>query len=617
MSASQLLCDGMWRCLCPAFDSMALRKAINSPILLRSARRKLTTRPTRCVARPRWRRGYALVTLPSVSKVLKDMKAQEELPSAPAKTRQVKKLEERLLAPIPPTDATLSTTPIEDITAALRLIRERQGWRFHNVTETRRIHRHRRIILLCQHLVCDRDQAVSPFVYECMMDAMIDPDGSADGVRRLLRDMSENGIKPTAQLCHSALDALMVHPNYVLRQEVLGMMHEYWFAVDPHARQSIAIGMLRDEQYELAYDRLTQMAEQGVPIELWVYDIFIVVFGQLGFTDEVFSLLQGRRKIHREDDDVALSVLYYALDVCSQSFHHEGTVFAWTIIKRIPGMQLSDGILDNVLGTAARHGNTELATEALTLLAKRASVQPYQYDAVVEAFAREDDIVGAFRILCIMKRNGMAVRHQNTRAVVETLKRRPELIASAVKGLRKLHEDYDMPNAAVDAVVEAKIATMTGEDTMRSYQDMEALCGEGPSAYLLQNMIVHGKDPEARAGLLRTYREHIPEEDDTHRSGRTYDALIEACLEAAELGLAFRFARLAVLHSRGGERAWVRPLVERAVASKDGRVWEFVGQAGKSGDEGLASLVQTVLRESAASGPPGTGEKQAAVGLDA
>ncbi|KHN97916.1 pentatricopeptide repeat protein [Metarhizium album ARSEF 1941] len=500
--------------------------------------------------------------------------------------------DERLLTPSPPSEETLRAASVEEIVAALVTVRDARGWSFHG----QEIDRHERIIQLVGHLLSARHQAPTPFLYECLMDAMADPQGSVWGIRKLLDDMASHNVKPTAAVCQSALAALANHPDYALRQETLDTMQEFWFPVDTSARQSVALGLLRDEQYELAFARLTDMMEQGARIDVWVLDIFVMVFGKLGFLDEMMSLLYRRKKMQSEDMAMA-SILYYALDVCSSAFHYTGTLFAWNVVVRGSLLQPADGIVENVLATAARHGDASLATEALDTISQRTRVLAHHYEAVAEAFAASGDVAGALRILCIMKKNGIRIARGNTRAVYEALRRQPKLTRDAETALRAMARDEQLPVAVVGVVVEAVADAQGSEAAMDLYRHVPALCGEAANAAMMQTLIINSPDEETTRSLARDYTAHVAEDDDPARDAHVYGALVAKVAEAGELGLAFRFADKALAGIGGLETrqlAWVKVLLTKAAEVEDGRIWGVVDALKK--DEHTAALVERLLR---------------------
>lgn len=602
MRGGQLIYDGLWRCLCPAVDGAALHRAVGSrSFALASSAPRI--RSVRCSKLAQSSRRFGTST-----------QGAGEVPRAPASSSgeprprrrapaRAQTWEERLLAPTLPTEDALQHSSVDDIVAALVAMRHPQGWSFHGQS----IDRHGRILQLVRHLLGSRGQPASPFVYECVMDAMADPKGSAEGVRKILDDLASQGMKPTAAMCHGALAALANHPDYALRQEVLDIMQEFWFVIDTPAKQSVVLGLLRDEQYELAYARLTELIDAGGRIDPWVYDIFIMVFGKLGFLDEMLQLMH-RRMSGDVHGSAATTLLYFALDVCSEAFHYPGTMFAWNAAVRNSLLQPPDGVVENVLATAARHGDASLATETLDLIAQRTRVMAYHYEAVAEAFARAGDMAGAFRILSIMKKNGIRVVRGNTRMVYEALKGRPRLVKDAEGALRGLASDGLVPLAVVSVVMEAMSELDGSESAMGLYHDVAALCGQLPDSSLLQTLMVNSREQDTKRTLARDYMATIAEDDDAMRNARIYEELIPSCAELGELDLAFRFARQAAslpsVSGRGAAVAaarshlgWLRRLVECAVEREDGRIWEVVDQLSRTGDAETTAKVQRMLQQ--------------------
>lgn len=432
------------------------------------------------------------------------------------------------------------------------------------------------------------------------MDAMAHPRGSVDGIRRLLDDMVEQGMKPTAELCNGALRALTNHPDYALRLEILSIMQEYWFTADTPVKQTAAVGLLRDEQYELAYARLTEMIEQGARVDPWVYDIFILVFGKLGFLDEMLQLLYRRKNIGGSTDAMVISLTYYALDVCSQAYHHAGTLFGWLSVVQNHLVQPSDGIVENVLGTAARNADAQLATEALDMVSERTRAQTHHYEAVVEAFAGSGDLAAAIRTLCIMRDNGLRISRGHTRTLHKTLKSRPELLDGAEAVVREAARTRSVPRAAAAVVVESIAETYGSEKALSLYRDLPTLCSvESPNARIIQDLIIHSADEATAKFFAKEYADHISENDDPTQSTSTFSLLITKCAEIGEMDLAFRFVKQAMASgiTRSRSTRWISVLVEQAITREDGRVWPVVDSLLNTGEEETTKVVRRILQQ--------------------
>ncbi|KAL7788973.1 hypothetical protein V8C37DRAFT_224144 [Trichoderma ceciliae] len=629
MLRSQLLYDGLWRCLCPSFDKLALRTAIHRQSLPRT--RSAGWQQRAAGARPMHARCYETVagfrsadetagqdpsgTSPQINLRTSEAQEGEEKGKEKEKEREEEEEEEeeedrdsltgpkprswkeRLLFPEAPSEETLNASTAEEISAALTFLREAKRWTPANNQE---VDQHLRIIQLVQHLLRVKNQPITLFIYECLMDAMAHPRGSVDGIRRLLDDMVEQGMKPTSEVCNAALRAMMNHPDYVLRQEILSIMQEYWFTIDTPVKQTVVVGLLRDEQYELAYSRLTEMIEQGITVDLWVYDIFILVFGKLGFLDEMLQLLYRRKNIGGSTDAVVTSLGYYALDVCSQAYHHAGTLFGWLSVVQNHLVQPSDGIIENVLGTAARNADAQLATEALDMVSGRTRAQTHHYEAVVDAFVGSGDLAAAIRTLCIMKDNGIRISRGHTRTIYKALRSRPGMLGGAEAAVREAARARSIPRAAAAVVIESIAEAHGSEKALSLYRDLPTLCSEErPTARMIQDLIAHSADEATAKLLAKEYADQVSEDDDPARSASTYGLLITKCAETGEMDLAFRFAKQAMAGGITKNRCskWISVLVEQAITREDGRVWPVVDSLLNTGEEEMSKLVRRILQQ--------------------
>ncbi|KAL6861111.1 hypothetical protein J3F83DRAFT_747440 [Trichoderma novae-zelandiae] len=613
MQRGQLLYDGLWRCLCPSFDQLALRTAIHRqslslPCGTRAAGWRRCAAVEMARARAMHVRRYETGSGFASTGGMADHDASQTGPRA-GEAQQgeddgshltdatSRSWRERLLSPAAPSEETLKASTVDEIMAALASLREVQRG---PPASGQEVDQHVRIVQLVQHLLRVEDRPITPFLYECMMDAMAHPRGSVDGVRRLLDDMVQQGMKPTAELCNGALRALMNHPDYAMRMEMLGIMQEYWFTIDTPVKQTVVVGLLRDEQYELAYARLTEMIEQGAKVDTWVYDIFVLVFGRLGFLDEMLQLLYRRKNIGGGTDPVVISLSYYALDVCSQAYHHAGTLFGWLSVVQNQLVQPSDGIIENVLGTAARNADARLATEALAMASERIRAQTHHYEAVVEAFAGSGDLTAAVRTLCIMQDSGLRIGHSQTRRLDAILRSRPELLEGAEAAVREAARARAVPRAAAAAIIEAMAQTHGSARAQPLYRDLSKLCdAEPPNARMVQHLIVHSADEATARYFAKEYTDQISEQDDPKQTIQSLGVLITKCAEVGEMDLAFRFTKQAMAGgiTRSRPSRWITVLVEQAMAREDGRVWPVVDSLLNTGDEETTKMVRRILQQ--------------------
>src|SRR5438552_17341733 len=95
---------------------------------------------------------------------------------------------------------------------------------------------------------------------------------------------------------------------------------------------------------------------------------------------------------------------------------YDGTKYAWKKRVETNFINPSDGICLNVLNTAARHGDFDLATEVFRVLGNRSvRFEMHHYEALLEAYTASGDIRSALMVLCVMEGAGIEPSEASTR----------------------------------------------------------------------------------------------------------------------------------------------------------------------------------------------------------
>lgn len=437
-----------------------------------------------------------------------------------------------------------------------------------------------RIIGLSTYLVTERGMRESPFIYECLMDAMADPKGSAIGIRTLFNDMRNARLTWTDGFCRSALRALAIHPFYPLMLEVLSTMSDLWYTLETEDVQNVVLALLRDNQYELAYVRFMDLIQEGGKPDIWMFDVLATVFGQQRLYTEMMEIFLLRKKKESQGTSYS-SLVYQLLDFCSAGFYHAGTALAWEEGVNKGLFDPPDGILDNVLATASVAGDTELAAAAYHKIASRTRVGPQQYIALLEAFCGAYDFPGALRILSIMDSVGVVPSSHETLSIELSRMAKStgddNVLDEALAAVRELAAEGKPAANPLRAVLHAIARNRGGEHAMELFKEMPKICGEEPDDFSWRFMIKYTRDLDARRAIVQEYRATIPESAWIWSHFRQYQSLIMACLEIDEVDLAMRFALQGVetLTSKERERwlAWFGPLLRAALRQEDERIW--------------------------------------------
>lgn len=277
-------------------------------------------------------------------------------------------------------------------------------------------------------------------------------------------------------------------------------MKNRWIEISPEGHRNIAIGLLRDEQYELALEKLQEMIKDGIVVEPWVFDIFIYVFGQLDFLDDAFRIAQ-----HKLDSghDVPPSIWYFLLDVCSKGQNYDAATYIWNRTVEQGIVNPSDGVALNMLNMAAAYGDTGLSTLIIQYLAARGTkLSRVHYEAVADAYSAQGNMEKAIEVYCIMHTAGAELKHSSTGSLSQTLRRDPALIDDAVQAMSGLKAKYQIHISLFNAVLGEMVkSTLHAPDVafdngLALYRRIREFVPDGPSWETFRSLLWQCTKPE-------------------------------------------------------------------------------------------------------------------------
>ncbi|OHX00901.1 hypothetical protein CSPAE12_00480 [Colletotrichum incanum] len=596
MSGSRVIFDGLWRCLCPSADAYVAARLLNSSIpprasIATSHRRQpiLSSRPNDIRAQCR---RHATAASP-VKRLERDVGVPEhDGASTGDATRGETKHDAASTDSVPDPNEQLRAAPLPAIYDALQVL-QGQPKSFQKVAT------------LITHLVQSRNAELDPILYEHLVIATADVKGSAVMLGQLFAEMKQLQLKPTTSICHAALAALAVHPDYLVRNEVLAAMKQSWTEVCTEGQSHIALGLLRDGQFEMALDELEAMIDKHIPIPPWVYDIFIFMFAQHGFIDEAIKLAHS--KVHT-GSETNLTVWYMLLDTCAQAYHYEGTRYIWGRLLETDREHLSDGTLLNIINTAARQYDYELATGAARLVTQRGSkLFAHHYEALIECYGGAGDIVSALRVLCIMFKAISVAPYASTRSIYWWIKKHPESIDSALETLTELVSNYKVPIAALNVLIEAAVDTHGYAKALEIYQNAHKYTEATPNHVTIRYVLQACDDMESLKALVAENPELALKGDRNAFGKAIYEYTV-----SGDLDLAYKCVEqygeapeVADGEPPGKTDPWIPKktlltLIRKSLDAQDERVWWLVEQAERRNidvQSGIAKLMASFADE--------------------
>lgn len=157
---------------------------------------------------------------------------------------------------------------------------------------------------ICNILIKDRGQRPDKEMYAAILHSFTNSVvGTAGKVRKVLEEMgfwgnSENdGISVAGRVeldvrgCENVLEALAVHPDYLLRAEILEYMKERWFTLSDRGHNFLVAGLLRERLFEQALEMLEDMCRKKVRVEEWAFSEAMWLLLEFGEVEEAFYVL--------------------------------------------------------------------------------------------------------------------------------------------------------------------------------------------------------------------------------------------------------------------------------------------------------------------------------------
>jgi hypothetical protein len=328
---------------------------------------------------------------------------------------------------------------------------------------------------LVEFLVRERREKPSVEHYNALILSNLSADpGTAWRVHDLLQEMQQAGLQLDAATCHAVLKVLAVHPDHLLRTDILAYMRSKWMGVNETGEHDIASGLLREGLFEQALERLDGMERQHMRVQGWLLDMFVYMLCEAGEVGEASRIMHGR---HLGGElNISRQLWHYFLDKASEADHLDGTLLAWKSQVNLGYLNPSSGVCLNVLTAASRAGDAYLATTVFTHLSKRNEpFNPLHYQLLIDAYlaASPPDLSRALDIITLMPFEKIQPTNWHTRSLFSLIKKSPELTHEALGHLRALHEqDRNIPIAAFNVLIESWIDQRNLPEALKIYKQI-------------------------------------------------------------------------------------------------------------------------------------------------
>lgn len=329
-------------------------------------------------------------------------------------------------------------------------------------------------------------------------------------------------------------------------------LRDRWLSLSPLGWHFVVAGFVRQNQFELALDHVSQMETKNIPVQNWLHSLLVYNLCELEEFDEVLHLMASRTS---QGFDITLDLWYYVLDVASEALHHEATKYVWSRMVELGYLRPPYGICRNVLTVAARAGDPALATSVFKYLDDVDVPRGLEdYEKMAEAHLMFRKLPSAFEVLCNAYKAGIELEGSSTRSILTYMIKKQILPRTAWDMLKELKsKKHDIPVACANAVIELceSQALYDGSITkvgVAFYKELYSLCSKGPDVSTFNALIRMCRRANKREEAMFIVKEMsslnvLPND-------QTFENIILACLDGPNFRSAYLYFQS--LLERGG-----------------------------------------------------------------
>ncbi|KAH7072217.1 hypothetical protein BKA63DRAFT_417974 [Paraphoma chrysanthemicola] len=567
--------DALWRCLCPGFPPGPFALALASPrsaaVSWPALRRLKSVRPPSCHAS-----SIATAT------ASRSDAFSSQLNTAPSRPQTTPRLL-RSPASKPP----LAQLPTGILYEHLR--DEGAKGHFDNVFS------------ICRVLVKDRGELPNKDMYTAILHSFVSStNGTAGKVRKVLDEMgfwtdSPTKVELDARGCECVLEVLAVHPDYLLRTEMLTYMTARWFTMSDRGHNFVVAGMLRERHFEQALEMIEDMVRSKRRIEHWLFDQALWALLEFGEVDEAFYVLSLKEGIQRRSSSglgaVKLSSALWGalLDAAARRQLHDAVSHVWSMQVEPGYLKPGTGACHAVLALAARFGDVALATDVFRVLTERATVfTTHHYELLLTTFLNANDLAAALSVLLIMVDANLRVSTGTCQPLYWYLRREKTVEPSRPMAAFNMLQDLEasgrkVPTTAINACMQASIILDRFEEAIEIYKALHTVSKAGPDTQTF-NVLFKGCHMNNRKELAMFFANEMVQLG-LKPDRLTYDRLILVCLQANDL-------EDALLYYQEMRSLRAKPEVAEMMRPRR-RTWEaLIIACAKAGDDRAVAMLK-------------------------
>lgn len=302
-------------------------------------------------------------------------------------------------------------------------------------------------------------------------------------------------------------------------------------------------GLLREHQFEMAFEQLTLMERKDIPIENWLHSMMIYQLCDFQEFDEVYRLMLARNE---QGHDMTLALWTHVLNTASHAQHMVTIRYVWRRMVELGYLHPSEETRNNVLALAARLGDIEQAESVFRFLADQEIAPRLQdFEHRMEAHVNAGDLSTAFHVLCTMQDVGITPGENSLKPILTYMIESKIDRREAWQMLKHLQNaNNNIPLDAVQVIAElcehhAREDPTVVDDAVGFYRELYSLCPGGANVQVYNTLIRMCRIARNREAGMFLVREMaslgvIP-------NATTFEAIVLMCLDANNYQSAYMY----------------------------------------------------------------------------
>lgn len=311
--------------------------------------------------------------------------------------------------------------------------------------------------------------------------------------------------------------------------------------LSPEGWHFVVCGLIRESQFELALEQMSEMQRKNIPIENWLHKTIVYNLCELQEFDEVYRLMRSRLDQGYEITDRLWS---HVLQAAIKASHYDLTRYIWQRMVDLEYLFPSPKTCGQVFEMAAEKPDLALVVSVARYCDKN-NINLAEY----QVFLRKHLGLGlgpnTFKTLSIIHEAGLPVNVGFTKPVLSNLIQTEADPREAWQTLKHLKNDgLNIPLESVQIITElcehmAPSDPSVVDDALGFYKDLDSVCPDGADVEVFNSFIRvcrNAKRHDAGMVILKEMTNHgvVPDRN-------TFETLILMCLDARQYRSAYMY----------------------------------------------------------------------------